>query len=47
MNRLASFVLAPSLILLGNASAQVVFSESFESPIVTGFTSNTVPFGGN
>lgn len=32
---------------LHTATAQVVFSESFEAPVVTGYARNTVPSGGN
>ncbi len=32
---------------LHTATAQVVFSESFEDPVVTGYARNTVPSGGN
>ncbi len=38
--------LAAALALASPAGAGVVFSESFEAPVVTGFVQNTVPSGG-
>ena len=38
--------LAGLALSLAPLSAQVVFSESFEAPVVAGFASNTLPSGG-
>ena len=37
---------AMAILFLAPATAGVVFSESFEAPVVTGFADNTVPSGG-
>lgn len=48
MNRLTPSILASTLCFLsGTSHAEVVFSESFESPVVSGFATNTVPDNGN
>ena len=42
-----SLIAAIAALSILPAASQVVFSESFESPVVSGFDDNTVPSGGN